>query len=118
MSIKWTEIKVLEKKDLLDIYINNMIKENQDDYMNGKIDNLTYNKNCLFLDTLKRDKKLYQKINDDDIVIKDKKIYEMENIKKNYDGLIFYLNNKHQTKLVDFNYKTVKKYRYEKNKIS
>lgn|ERR1700730_6384045 len=117
--IKWTEVTVPKKKILLKSYIDNIIKENQDNYINGKIDNLTNNKNILFLEVLKKDKNLHKKIKDSDIIIENSNIYEIKSIVKNGDGLICYSDTIDQSKLIDFNYKTVKNYAiYKKSKVS
>ena len=93
--IKWTDLAIPKKKTLLKSYIDDIIKENQDDYMNGKIDDLTNNKNILFLEALKKDKNLYKKIKDSDIIIENSNIYEIKSILRNEDGLICKKQYKH-----------------------
>jgi hypothetical protein len=109
-AIKWSELAIPKKKTLLKTYIDDIIKENQDDYINGKIDNLTNNKNILFLETLKKDKNFYKKIKDSDIIIENSNIYEIKSIVRTDDGLICYLNTIYKSKLIDFEYKIVKNY--------
>lgn len=108
-SNEWTNFTNKKKYDLFKKYIENMIKNNEKNYENNIIDELTYNKNRFILQTLFKDKIRYKNIENTDITIKNDMIYQIKFIEKNDDGLIYLVNNKNnkkkQTKITDYNYK-------------
>lgn len=112
-SNEWISFTNKKKCNLFKKYIENMIEDNENNYENETIDNLTYSKNKIFLQTLKKDKIRYKNIENKNIIIKDDIIYQINNIEKNKDGLIHFVNNKNhyknQTRITDYNYKYKKK---------
>ena len=117
MDIEWDRLTILQKKQMIINYVEKELKKNEEDYQNNMIDNLIYSKNNIFLESLKKDKKFLKSLKNVDVFIKDENIYQLSNIKRNTDDLIFYTNNKIMTqlKITDYNYKVVKNYiEYEK----
>ena len=107
---EWMSFTNKQKCNLFKKYIENMIEDNESNYENKTIDNLTYSKNKIFLQTLKKDKMRYKNIENKNIIIKGDIIYQINNIEKNKDGLIHFVNNnKNQTRITDYNYKYKKK---------
>lgn len=110
---EWMMFTNKKKCDLFKKYIENMIENNENDYENEIIDNLTYSKNKIFLQILKKDKMRYKNIENKNIIIKEDIIYQIKDIEKNKDGLIHYVNknnnNMNQSKITDYNYKYKKK---------
>lgn len=103
---EWTNLANTKKHELFKNYIENMIEDNENKHEKEIIDELTYIKNKFILQTLKKDKIKYKKIEKTDIIIKNGMIYQIKNIKLNGDGLIYISNNKkEQTKITDYNYK-------------
>jgi hypothetical protein len=103
---EWTNLTNTKKHELFKKYIENMIEDNENKHEEEIIDELTYIKNKFILQTLKKDKIKYKKIEKTDIIIKNDMIYQIKNIKLNGDGLIYISNNKkEQTKITDYNYK-------------
>lgn len=98
----WTNITISKKRELFLEYIEKEIKKNNEDYEKGIIDDLTYNKNNFFLQTLKKDKTRYKNFN---IIIKNNLIYKIKDIKKNEEGLIYFYNSLKQTKLPNYRIK-------------
>ena len=117
MDIQWKKLTILQKRQMIINYINNELEKNKEDYQNSVIDNLTYTKNNLFLESLKKDKIFLKSLKNEDVIIKDNNIYQIESIKKSTDNLIFYTNNKFitQFKIANYNYRVIKKFsEYEK----
>lgn len=115
---EWSNFTILQKNELFIEFINNEIKNNEENYKDEKIDNLTYTKNRFFLQSLKKNKSFLKKLENNDIIIKNNMIFQIKNIKKNENGLIHFSNNVHkkQLKITDYNYKVVKDYiEYENN---
>jgi hypothetical protein len=106
---KWTSFTNQKKYDLFKKYVENMIEDNENNYKNEIIDKLAYTKNNFILQTLKKDRTKYKNIEKTDVVIKNDIIYQIKNIEKNNDGLIYFINNKNnykkQSKITDYNYK-------------
>jgi hypothetical protein len=103
---EWTNFTNVKKHELFKKYIENMIEGNENKHEKDIIDELTYIKNKFILQTLKKDKIKYKKIEKTDIIIKNNMIYQIKNIKINDDGLIYISNNKkEQSKITDYNYK-------------
>lgn len=106
---KWTSFTNQKKYDLFKKYVENMIEDNENNYKNEIIDKLAYTKNNFILQTLKKDRTKYKNIEKTDVVIKNDIIYQIKNIEKNKDGLIYFINNKNnykkQSKITDYNYK-------------
>jgi hypothetical protein len=106
---KWTSFTNQKKCDLFKKYVENMIEDNENNYKNEIIDKLAYTKNNFILQTLKKDRTKYKNIEKTDVVIKNDIIYQIKNIEKNKDGLIYFINNKNnykkQSKITDYNYK-------------
>jgi hypothetical protein len=111
---EWTIFTNKKKYDLFKKYIEKMIENNEINYKNEIIDDLIYTKNNFILQTLRKDKKKYKNIEKQDIIIKNDVIYQIKNIEKNKDGLIYFVNNKNdfkkQSKITDYNYRYRKKY--------
>lgn len=109
MDIEWQKLSISKKKNLFTKYIENEKKKNKENYQNEIIDNLIYSKNNFLLQTLEKDKFFLKNLKDNDIIIKNENIYQIKNIKKNNDNLIYYYKDKtKQTKLP--NYRVVKNY--------
>jgi hypothetical protein len=107
-SNEWASFTNKKKYDLFKKYIKNIIENNENNYENGIIDELTYNKNRIILQTLFKDKIRYKNIKNTDITIENDMICQTTIIEKNDDGLIYFVNNKdkkNQTKITDYNYK-------------
>lgn len=107
-SNEWASFTNKKKYDLFKKYIKNIIENNENNYENGIIDELTYNKNRIILQTLFKDKIRYKNIKNTDITIENDTICQTTIIEKNDDGLIYFVNNKdkkNQTKITDYNYK-------------
>ena len=107
-SNEWASFTNKKKYDLFKKYIKNIIENNEKNYENGIIDELTYNKNRIILQTLFKDKIRYKNIKNTDITIENDMICQTKIIEKNDDGLIYFVNNrdkKNQTKITDYNYK-------------
>ena len=62
MDIQWKKLTILQKRQMIINYINNELEKNKEDYQNSVIDNLTYTKNNLFLESLKKDKIFFANI--------------------------------------------------------
>lgn len=117
MNIEWEKLTILQKRQMIINYINNELEKNKEDYQNSIIDNLTYTKNNLFLESLKKDKIFLKSLKNEDVIIKDNNIYQIKIIKKSMDNLIFYTNNKFVTqfKITNYNYRIIKNFvEYEK----
>jgi hypothetical protein len=99
------ELTNSQKHNLFIKYIEDCLEDNEKDYQNKIIDNLIYTKNKLFLQTLKKDKIKYKNIEKTDIIIKNDIIYEIKNIQKNENGLIYFFNNKSKQSKITDNYK-------------
>lgn len=114
-SNEWASFTNTKKQDLFKKYVEYMIEDNEDKHKSDIIDELTYIKNKFILQTLKKDKTKYKKIEKTDIIIKDNIIYQIKIIEKNDDGLIYISNDKtRQSKITDYNYK----YRKRNNNIN
>lgn len=98
----WTNITISKKRELFLEYIENERKKNNEDYEKGIINDLTYNKNYFFLQTLKKDKIKYKNFN---VIIKNNLIYQIKDIKRNEEGLIYFYDGLKQTKLPNYRIK-------------
>lgn len=114
-SNEWESFTNTKKHDLFKKYVEYMIEDNEDKHKNDIIDEITYIKNKFILQTLKKDKTNSKNIEKSDIIMKDNIIYQIKNIEKNNDGLIYISNDKtRQSKIKDYNYK----YRKRNNNIN
>ena len=93
MNINWADLKQVEKKVLFNKYIQDELERNNLNYENDIIDNLTYIKNSLFLENLRKNKNYVKKLNSEDVIIKDNNIYKIMNIEKDLNGLFFHSKN-------------------------
>lgn len=93
-NTRWMDIKSPQKKILFIEYIENELKKNNEKWENDIINNLVYTKNNFFLQTLKKDKAKYNNLENDEVIIKNNSIEEIKNIKINYEGLMYFIDNK------------------------
>ena len=82
MDIKWENFTITQKNQLFITYIENELEKNEKDYQNNIIDNLIYCKNKLILNTLKKDKKFFKQLKNDDVIFENNNIHEIKNIKR------------------------------------
>ena len=109
-KVEWTKIKILQKNNLFIKYVEGLIKKNEDNYKNNIIDDLIYNKNNFFLQTLKKNKKYIKEIEYNNVIIKYYEILKIKNITINKDGLLYFSRqNKKQMKITDYNYRNIYK---------
>ncbi len=93
-NTRWMDIKSPQKNKLFIEYIENELKKNKEKWENDIINNLVYTKNNFFLQTLKKDKAKYNNLENDEVIIKNNSIEEINNIKVNYEGLMYFIDNK------------------------
>lgn len=111
-NIEWKKFTNSEKNNMIIKFVDSELKKNEEYFKNEIITDLVYAKNKVFLITLKKDKKLFKQLENNNIIIKDNNIYQIENINRNDNGLIYYTK---QRKLTDYNYNIKKDYQlYEK----
>jgi hypothetical protein len=102
-NTKWMDIKSPQKNKLFIEYVENELKKNKEKYENDIINNLVYIKNNFFLQTLKKDKAKYKNLENDEVIIKNNSIEEINNIKVNDEGLMYFIDNKFkQLKITDY----------------
>src|SRR5882672_8439410 len=119
MDIEWKKFTISQKNQLFITYIENELENNEKSYQNNTISDLIYSKNKLILNILKKDKKFLKQLQNNDVIFENNNIYEIKNIKKDKNNLIYYSNSNNknltQLKMTDYNYKVVKNFiEYEK----